>query len=114
MPTAARLQSGIPSARAARGCSCISRIAARAAVWPRCVSAAAWARPWCWSNLDLSMAELPPEDGAWIPTPEFIRTTNIAWLMERAGVDSYEALHAWSVQNREAFWTFTVERLGIQ
>jgi acetyl-CoA synthetase len=51
---------------------------------------------------------------AWTPTLDFISTTNIAWLMHRAGVDSYEALHKWSLQNREAFWTATIERLGIR
>ena len=55
--------------------------------------------------------ESPP---AWVPSPDFIRTTNIAWLMQRAGVDSYEALHAWSAQNREAFWTLAIERLGLR
>jgi len=34
--------------------------------------------------------------------------------MQRAGVDSYEALHAWSAQNREAFWTLAIERLGLR
>ena len=55
--------------------------------------------------------ESPP---AWVPSPDFIRTTNIAWLMQRAGVDSYEALHAWSAQNREAFWTLAIERFGLR
>src|SRR5882724_7385476 len=34
--------------------------------------------------------------------------------MRRAKVDSYEALHEWSVQNREAFWALRIERLGIR
>jgi acetyl-CoA synthetase len=55
--------------------------------------------------------ESPP---AWVPSPDFVRTTNIAWLMQRAGVDSYAALHAWSAQNREAFWTLAIERLGLR
>ena len=50
----------------------------------------------------------------WTPSPEFIASTNIAWLMGRAGVDSYEALHAWSVRNREAYWAAAIERLGIR
>src|SRR3954469_17313328 len=60
------------------------------------------------------MTELPPDEPAWIPTPEFIETTNIAWMMKHAGVDSYAALHAWSVQNREAYWAAAIERLGIR
>ena len=51
---------------------------------------------------------------AWVPSPDFISTTNIAWLMRRVGVASYEALHQWSVQNREMFWALVIERLGIR
>lgn len=51
---------------------------------------------------------------AWTPSPEFIRTTNLAWLVEQAGVSSYEELHAWSVQNRETFWKLVIERIGIR
>jgi acetyl-CoA synthetase len=39
--------------------------------------------------------------------------SNIAWLMERAGVTSYDALHAWSVRERAAYWQSAMERLGI-
>ncbi|MDD5199142.1 MAG: AMP-binding protein [Terrimicrobiaceae bacterium] len=52
--------------------------------------------------------------GVWTPSPEFVAGTNIAWLMGRAGADSYEALHAWSVQNRESYWTAAIERLDIR
>lgn len=34
--------------------------------------------------------------------------------MRRVGVDSHDALHAWSVQNREAYWALAIERLGIR
>ncbi len=51
---------------------------------------------------------------AWEPTPDFINTTNLAWLMRQVGVDSYEALHQWSVRNREAFWALAMERLAIR
>jgi acetyl-CoA synthetase len=50
----------------------------------------------------------------WTPSPEFIDSTNIAWLMRQVGVDSYQALHAWSVRNREAYWALAIERLGIR
>ena len=56
--------------------------------------------------------ELPAPD--WTPAPEFIATTNLAWLMQRAGVDSYEKLHAWSVENREEFWRLAIERIGMR
>src|SRR4051812_41090793 len=56
--------------------------------------------------------ELPPPD--WTPAPEFIATTNLAWLMQRAGVASYDELHAWSVQHREEFWRLAIDRLGVR
>jgi acetyl-CoA synthetase len=51
---------------------------------------------------------------AWVPLPECVEASNLAWLMQRVGVDSYEKLHAWSVRNREAFWKLVIERLGIR
>jgi acetyl-CoA synthetase len=53
------------------------------------------------------------EKADWTPTPETIYSTNIAWLMQRVGVDSYEALHRWSVQHREEFWAAAIARVGI-
>ena len=43
-----------------------------------------------------------------------IDSTNIAWLMQKVGIDSYEALHAWSITNREAYWEQAIERLGVR
>ncbi len=57
-------------------------------------------------------SSIPPH--AWVPSPEFVRTTNIAWLMAKAGVGTYEALHVWSVEHRETFWATAIERLGIR
>jgi len=51
---------------------------------------------------------------AWVPSPDFINTTNMAWLMRQAGAASYEELHHWSAQNREAFWRLVIERLDIR
>jgi len=51
---------------------------------------------------------------AWVPAPEFITTTNIAWLMRRVGADSYPSLHRWSVEQRESFWRAAVDRLQIR
>ena len=50
---------------------------------------------------------------AWEPSPGFIRTTNIAWLMQRSGMEAYEALHTWSVQHRQEYWRLAIERLGL-
>ena len=40
--------------------------------------------------------------------------TNIDWLMQRVGVDSYDALHAWSAAHRAEYWRLAIERLGIR
>jgi acetyl-CoA synthetase len=56
------------------------------------------------------LLELAP---AWVPSLDFVRTTNIAWLMQRTGMKSYEALHAWSVQHRDQYWNLAIERLGV-
>ena len=57
-------------------------------------------------------AALPTPD--WTPTPEFISTTNLAWLIQRAGVANYAELHAWSVRNREEYWRLAIERLEVR
>jgi acetyl-CoA synthetase len=41
-------------------------------------------------------------------------TTNLAWLMQRAGVDSYPALHRWSVEHRAEYWRLAIERLHLR
>ena len=51
----------------------------------------------------------------WTPTAEFIGTTNLAWLMQRVGVHSYEELHTWSVRHRAEYWSLAIERpLGVR
>src|SRR5690242_14580033 len=54
--------------------------------------------------------ELAP---AWEPSHGFIRTTNIAWLMQRTAMESCVALHAWSVQHRQEYWRLAIDRLGL-
>src|SRR5688500_11350410 len=55
-----------------------------------------------------------PPSPDWTPTPEFIATTHLAWLMQQTGAASYEALHAWSVQHREEFWALAIMRIGVR
>ncbi|MEP6670418.1 MAG: AMP-binding protein [Chthoniobacter sp.] len=50
----------------------------------------------------------------WTPTPEFVATTNLAWLMERTRTATYEELHAWSVRHRAEYWGLAIERLGVR
>jgi acetyl-CoA synthetase len=51
---------------------------------------------------------------AWFPSDAFIRSTNVGRLMKALNLDSYEELHAWSVQNRTDFWRLMIQRLGIR
>lgn len=63
---------------------------------------------------DLSTEKSETKSSPWTPSQDFIKTTNIAWLADQAGVASYEELHQWSVKNRETFWRLVIERLGIR
>ncbi|HWH71851.1 MAG TPA: AMP-binding protein, partial [Candidatus Sulfotelmatobacter sp.] len=64
--------------------------------------------------MNSSQDQRPESSPGWVPSPEFIRSTNLAWLMQRVGVGSYEALHAWSVRQREEFWALAIDRLGLR
>ena len=50
----------------------------------------------------------------WFPAEDKIAKTNIAAVMQELDLDSYEALHSWSVHHRADFWELMIERLGIQ
>ena len=50
----------------------------------------------------------------WFPAEDKIAKTNIAAVMRELDLDSYEALHSWSVHHRADFWELMIERLGIQ
>lgn len=56
--------------------------------------------------------ESPAAD--WTPTPEFIATSNVAWLMQRTDANAYDELHAWSVRDRAEYWALAIERLGVR
>ncbi len=51
---------------------------------------------------------------AWFPAEDKIEKTNIAAVMQELDLDSYEALHSWSVHHRANFWELMIERLGIR
>ena len=64
---------------------------------------------------DVVFADWDPADGpapAWFP--EDPQSSNIAWLMRVTGEESYRALHAWSVAQRQEFWATMVQRLDVQ
>ena len=49
---------------------------------------------------------------AWFP--EEIDSTNIAWLMQAAGVGNYDELYQWSINDRAAFWKVMVDRVDVR
>jgi acetyl-CoA synthetase len=59
------------------------------------------------------MSEHPGRDIVWRPTPEALAEANVTRLMKKAGVDTYEALHAWSVEDIGRFWDVALEDLGL-
>lgn len=57
-----------------------------------------------------------PEAGppaVWVPDEETVHRSNLRASMAAVGIDHYEDFHAWSVRDPTAFWTHTLERLGI-
>ncbi len=57
-----------------------------------------------------------PEDGppvVWSPDEAVRRRSNLQASMAAMGIDRYEDFHTWSVRDPSAFWTHTLERLGI-
>jgi len=49
----------------------------------------------------------------WEPSEADIEGTHVKRLMDKAGVDSFEALHAWSVEDIGRFWDTVNEDLGL-
>lgn len=47
------------------------------------------------------------------PTEEIVAKANITQVMLEKGVMSVSLLHAWSVSDREEFWRYTINKLGI-
>ena len=50
---------------------------------------------------------------AWQPDDAAIRSANVTAVMRQLGIDDYEDLHRWSVDNRSAFWRLVLDRLGV-
>ena len=58
-------------------------------------------------------AETQGPPPAWFPSETDIAQANITQLMEKLGLETYRAFHAWSVDNRTAFWEMMIETLGV-
>ncbi|MDG2028260.1 MAG: acetoacetate--CoA ligase [Acidimicrobiales bacterium] len=52
-------------------------------------------------------------DPIWSPSPERAAASNLAAFAARTGHDSYESLHAWSVDEPAAFWSAAWDELGV-
>src|SRR3954469_3021746 len=50
----------------------------------------------------------------WTPSPERAAQTRLAAFMKLAGKKSYDDLHAWSVNDSEAFWKLLWEFAGVR
>jgi acetyl-CoA synthetase len=51
---------------------------------------------------------------AWTPTADEAAATRIASLMRDRGITSYPQLHAWSIDDRAAFWGWAIQQLGLR
>jgi acetoacetyl-CoA synthetase len=49
----------------------------------------------------------------WVPAAERAAASNLAAFAASVGVDGYEALHAWSIAEPDAFWAAVWERAGV-
>ncbi|UCG50708.1 MAG: AMP-binding protein [Candidatus Latescibacterota bacterium] len=50
----------------------------------------------------------------WIPSEQEIRSSNVAAFCKKANISRVSDLHAWSAENRSAFWETVVDILGIR
>ena len=67
-----------------------------------------------WQTYRDAFADRRPQDGpptVWAPdAPE---DANLAWLAAQAGVEDFEALHAWSIDDRGRYWDHVLRRLDV-
>ena len=54
-----------------------------------------------------------PPGVTWTPRTEDVESSNLATLMQVAGVESYTDLHRWTVDSRDAFWAEVIDALAI-
>jgi acetyl-CoA synthetase len=69
-----------------------------------------------WEAFQEIFAARRPEDGpprVWEPSAEEAAASNPGRWMAELGFSTWRQLHAWSVREREEFWTEVIARLGI-
>ncbi len=50
---------------------------------------------------------------AWTPDPETIANAHVTHLAAELGLDGYDALYRWSIDDRAGFWGAVIDRLGV-
>ncbi|RUA08271.1 MAG: AMP-dependent synthetase, partial [Flavobacteriia bacterium] len=50
---------------------------------------------------------------SWVPTQKIIERSNIHQMMQKNGFDSYMEFRKWSADQKENFWSQTVDNLNI-
>ena len=69
-----------------------------------------------WTLFQDAYRDRAPNDGpplAWTPSSDVRERSNVAALQAALGLRDFRALHRFSVDDREAFWSGVLERLGI-
>ena len=51
---------------------------------------------------------------AWIPSEEVLANANVTEVGHELGLADYDALYRWSIEDRERFWAYMMERLSIK
>jgi len=54
-----------------------------------------------------------PPAASWIPDQATVAAANVTTFAAELDIEGYEALHAWSVDDRAAYWAAAIRRLGI-
>ncbi len=69
-----------------------------------------------WLKFQQIFERQAPPDGpppVWHPREQEVSSSNLAQIMLDLGIDNYSDLHAWSIDNRPAFWQYVIQHLGI-
>ncbi|AEB12347.1 AMP-binding protein [Marinithermus hydrothermalis] len=53
-------------------------------------------------------------NAVWYPSPSYTQGSHLERLMQALGLEDYDALYRFSVESPEAFWSKTLELLGIE
>lgn len=70
-----------------------------------------------WRLFEKVFANRRPEQGppvVWQPSDEVRRDANLTRLMKKAGVSDYPELHAWSKNDRAAYWEHAMQVVGLR